>query len=43
MPNITTNHMHAVTHTNIMGDELPLKSLAFNQFGSMPVLEEAMT
>ena len=30
MPNITINH--AVTHTNIMGDELHLKSLVFDMF-----------
>ena len=29
MPNITN---HAVTHTNIMGDELHLKSLVFDTF-----------
>ena len=41
MPNITTNH--AVTHTNIMGDELCLKSLVFDIFIKLIISRELHT
>ena len=41
MPNITTNH--AVTHTNIMGDELHLKSLVFEIFIKLIISRELHT
>ena len=41
MPNIATNH--AVTHTNIRGDELHLKLLVFDTFIKLIISRELHT